>query len=216
MRECEPALSWTADKDGVTVTTPLGAYHAGHLVLCVGARTLAMLNGVQLALEVERQSIFWFEPDIRSRNYDASRFPIYAHEYADGEICYGFPRLSRGVKASIMHSGERSANADDVRRSVEAEEVQPLRSALAHILPELARAPVLETDVCIFTNTPDHDFVIDFHPESSRVVVSSACSGHGYKFASAIGEIQADLVTEGKSRFDLSPFGISRKTATPS
>jgi len=54
------------------------------------------------------------------------------------------------------------------------------------------------------------DFVIDFHPGSSRVLISSACSGHGFKFASAIGEIQADLVTEGRSRFDLTPFSLSR------
>ena len=210
LRECEPALSWTADNDGVSVTTPVDTYHADHLVLAVGARTLSLLNGIPLSLEIERQVVFWLEPDIRSRNYDASRFPIYIHEYAEGAVCYGFPRLSRGVKASGMHSGEKSANADEVRRSVNENEVEPLRDALSNILPELASAPVLESDVCIFTNTPDHDFVIDFHPEFPRVVVSSACSGHGFKFASAIGEIQADLVTKGKSRFDLSPFSMAR------
>ncbi|MDQ3082735.1 MAG: N-methyl-L-tryptophan oxidase, partial [Gemmatimonadota bacterium] len=58
--------------------------------------------------------------------------------------------------------------------------------------------------------TPDRDFVIDFHPDHPRILVSSACSGHGFKFASVIGEIQADLVTTGGSRFDLSPFRIAR------
>ncbi|HET9636872.1 MAG TPA: hypothetical protein VFP26_13175, partial [Gemmatimonadaceae bacterium] len=63
---------------------------------------------------------------------------------------------------------------------------------------------------CIFTNTPDHDFVIDFHPAHRNVLISSPCSGHGFKFASAIGEVQADLLTKGEARFDVSPFRINR------
>jgi len=89
-------------------------------------------------------------------------------------------------------------------------EVAPLRRALSTLLPDLARAPVRESAVCLFTNTPDQHFVIGVHPAHPRVVVSSACSGHGFKFASAIGEIQADLVTAGRSRFDLSPFSTAR------
>jgi glycine/D-amino acid oxidase-like deaminating enzyme len=101
-----------------------------------------------------------------------------------------------------------------VNRDVGEKEVSALKKAVAPILPALTHATVRESDVCLFTNTPDHDFIIDFHPGHSRVVVSSACSGHGFKFASVIGEIQADLVTEGKSKFDLSPFRISRPSLT--
>ena len=67
-----------------------------------------------------------------------------------------------------------------------------------------------ETGVCVFTNTPDHDFIIDFHPRYPRVLISSACSGHGFKFASAIGELQAELLTTGKTRFELAPFRVNR------
>ncbi|HUQ98396.1 MAG TPA: hypothetical protein VM166_03015, partial [Gemmatimonadaceae bacterium] len=56
----------------------------------------------------------------------------------------------------------------------------------------------------------DHDFVIDFHPDHPQVLVSSPCSGHGFKFASAIGELQADLLTKGSTSFDLTPFSIRR------
>ena len=52
--------------------------------------------------------------------------------------------------------------------------------------------------------------VIDFHPFLPQVLISSPCSGHGFKFSSAIGEIQADLVTKGKADFDLSPFRLGR------
>ena len=67
-----------------------------------------------------------------------------------------------------------------------------------------------ESGVCLFTNTPDEHFVVDFHPAHPQVLVSSACSGHGFKFASAIGELQADLLTDATPRFDPSPFRIGR------
>jgi glycine/D-amino acid oxidase-like deaminating enzyme len=109
-----------------------------------------------------------------------------------------------------MHGGSITRDADVVDRVVGNDEVDVLRDALASVLPDLAKADVVENDVCLFTNTPDHDFVIDFHPQHARVLISSACSGHGFKFASVVGEIQADLVTRGRSNFDLSPFRIDR------
>ena len=109
-----------------------------------------------------------------------------------------------------MHSGEIVNDADAVDSQIRDEEVNPLRRALAPILPGISRAPIRERDVCLFTNTPDHDFIIDFHPAHPRVLISSACSGHGFKFASVVGEIQADLVTSGRARFDLAPFRIAR------
>ena len=199
----EPMTSWTATDDGVQVITPHATYSADQLVLCVGAWTR------DLNLEVERQSVFWFDaPDVS--RYEMSVFPIWAYEYKPGHITYGFPRLERGVKSSVMHSGEIIVNPDVVNRNASDEEVDALRRAIAPVLPELAKATVRDRDTCLFTNTVDHDFVIDFHPGSSRVLISSACSGHGFKFASAIGEIQADLVTSGQSRFDLTPFSLSR------
>ena len=210
LRFDERLIEWTSSDAGVTVTTPKGSYSADYLVLAVGARTSSLLNGLELPLEVERQAVFWMEPDPDAANYDESVFPIYAYEYEPREICYGFPRLPRGVKASVMHSGEIVNDADAVDSEIRDEEVSPLRRALSPILPGVSKAPVRERDVCLFTNTPDHDFIIDFHPEHPRVLISSACSGHGFKFASAIGEIQADLVTSGQSRFDLAPFAVDR------
>jgi sarcosine oxidase len=167
-----------------------------------------------LPLTIERQAVFWLEPAGDASHYDTARFPIYAYEYRAGNICYGFPRLPRGVKASVMHDGETVLDPENVNRTVGESEVNPLRAALRPILPTLSQAPVRESDVCLFTNTPDHDFVIDFHPFCPQVLISSPCSGHGFKFASAIGEIQAELLTTGKSQFDLSPFRIDRWAAS--
>jgi sarcosine oxidase len=206
----EPVLEWNPDGDGVRVRTQSGTYTADHLVLAGGAWTNSLVRELRLPLTIERQTVFWFESDALSPAYDAADFPIYAYEYKAGHICYGFPRLPRGMKASVMHSGELARDAESVRRAVKDDEVKPLRAALRPVLPQLADASVRESSVCIFTNTPDHDFIIDFHPEHRQVLISTPCSGHGFKFASAIGELQADLIAGGKARFDLSPFRATR------
>jgi sarcosine oxidase len=206
----EPLLEWNPDGDGVRVRTQSRSYTADRFVLAGGAWTSSLAPDVGLPLTIERQTVFWFAPDSLTNAYDAADFPIYAYEYKAGHICYGFPRLPRGMKASVMHSGELERDAESVRRTVEDDEVKPLRAALRPVLPQLAEAAVRESSVCIFTNTPDHDFVIDLHPEHRQVLISSPCSGHGFKFASAIGELQADLITGGKPRFDISPFRANR------
>jgi sarcosine oxidase len=211
-RFSEPALDWNADGGGVRVTTSSSTYTADRLVITAGAWDGALLPDLVLPLTIERQAVFWLEPARDPDLYDLGRFPIYAYEYRAGSICYGFPRLPRGVKASVMHDGETVPSPDSTKRTVDETEVRPLRAALKPILPALSEAPVRESDLCLFTNTPDHDFIIDFHPFFPQVLISSPCSGHGFKFASAIGEIQADLLTKGKTEFDLSPFSIGRWT----
>ena len=206
----EPLVDWNADGEGVRVTTASGSYTADRLVLAAGAWNRGLVPDLELPLSIERQSVFWLDPGSDDPLYEMSEFPIYAYEYRPGSICYGFPRLQRGVKASVMHDGLIVSDPEEVKRTVDESEVDPLRAALRPVLPALAESRVRETDVCLFTNTPDHDFLIDFHPFFPQVLISSPCSGHGFKFASAIGELQADLLTEGRARFDLAPFRIGR------
>ena len=206
----ERVLEWNPDGQGVRIRTGAGAYTANRLVLAAGAWNSGLVRDLHLPLTVERQTVFWLIPGGSRENYQAERFPIYAYEYKAGHICYGFPRFPGGVKASVMHSGDTARDPDSVERTVNDDEAKPLRAALRPVLPELADALVRDRGVCLFTNTPDHDFIIDFHPLLPQVLISSPCSGHGFKFASAIGELQADLLTTGRSRFDLSPFRIGR------
>jgi len=204
----EPALAWRADGAGVRVTTPRGTYLASQLLLTAGARTAALLPDLAPPLVVERQVLHWFQPPAGDRRFDSPQLPIFIFEHAPGRIVYGFPRLERGVKAALMHDGEQTPDADAVRRTIEPGEAAPLRTVLARVLPDLARAPIADSTVCLFTNMPDGHFLIDRHPEHPQVLISSPCSGHGFKFASAIGEIQADLLTTGRSRFDIDAFRL--------
>lgn len=202
-------IEWSPAGEGVRVETHSGTYFADRLVLAAGAWNPRLTGDLKLPLAIERQTVFWFEPG-EAAAYDRAEFPIYAYEFKPGTICYGFPRLPRGVKASVMHDGIVVHDVKSVNRQIRPKEVEPLRDALRPVLPALSQSPVRESGVCLFTNAPDHDFVIDFHPRYPQVLISSPCSGHGFKFASAIGELQADLLTEGRSRFDLSPFRIGR------
>jgi sarcosine oxidase len=206
----EPMMAWEADGAGVTVKTPHDFYRARSLVLTVGAWTRDLVPDVALPLVVERQVLFWFDVDRARDEYSRDHFPIYAWQHAPGSFCYGFPRLLRGAKAAVMHHGKTCASPDEVDREIEPDEVDALRDAIRPILPHLASAPVRESLVCLFTNTPDHDFLIDRHPHHPQVLISSPCSGHGFKFASAIGEAHADLILDGHCRFDLTPFRLSR------
>ena len=209
-RFSEPVVSWRASEQAVSVVTAGGEYESKKLLLAVGSWTTSLVRDVAIPLEVERQTVFWFEPPAPRADYESRRFPIYAYEFKRGVICYGFPELAKGVKASVMHDGQIAATPEAVDRGVTESDAAPLRAALTRLLPALARSAIRDSTTCVFTNTPDHDFVIDFHPRHPNVLISSPCSGHGFKFASAIGEAQADLLTGAASRFDLTPFRIGR------
>jgi len=202
----ERVMRWEAGGESVLVETNRGRYSARQLVLAAGPWMSAQLGG---SLLVERQVLAWFEPRAHAEWYDPSSCPVYLWEYPDGYLGYGFPRLSTGVKAGVFHTGD-VVDPDAMQRSVDPREIERVRDALRQILPGVAAGDLRDAKVCPFTNTPDSHFIIDWHPQFANVLVSSPCSGHGFKFASAIGELQADLLTEGTSRFDLSLFRMNR------
>jgi len=206
----EPVTSWKTDGEGVRVITAHEEYRAARLVVCVGAWTKSFMSELDLPLQVERQVLTWFDVPASRAWYEPERFPVFLCEFEEGHQIYGFPRLQRGVKTAIFHEGALSVTPEAVARAVTTADIEALRGRLARILPELAVASVRETVTCLFTNTPDGHFVVDFHPAHPQVLLSSPCSGHGFKFASALGEMQADLLLNGRTRFDLQPFSLSR------
>ncbi len=206
----EGVLSWAPDGDGVKVTTARGTYHADQLCLSVGAYLAPLVSSLKLPLTVERQVLAWFEPDAGHARWNAPDCPIWCYDNAAGHMTYGFPRLARGVKMAVMHEGERHADGEAVREAPDDADLALTRERCGEFLPAIRSAPVREMAVCRFTNTPDLHFVLDHHPECEQVLIASPCSGHGYKFASAIGEVSAELLLDGGTAFDISPFALSR------
>ena len=204
----EQVISWQAADNGVTVITNRNRYTAERLLLTAGPWMGKLLADLQLPLTVARQVLLWFEPTTQVQQFSAPQFPIFILEHETNRFFYGFPDLGHGVKIAIHHEGE-PADPDHLNREVRADEVEVVRALLRRFMPEAA-GRLLANTVCMYTNTPDSHFLIDFHPHQPQVLVASPCSGHGFKFSSAIGQVLAELLTVGKSSFDLSMFAIKR------
>ena len=133
---------------------------------------------------------------------------MFLIESAHG-IHYGFPPRGAGIKVAKHHHLDEAVDPDCYDRTVSAEDEALIRAALADHLPE-ANGPLVAAKTCLYTVTPDGDFIVDRLPGAASVVVASPCSGHGFKFAPAIGEILADLATGRSTRHDISRFRIGR------
>ena len=199
----EPVLRWQPDGKGVRVFTAKGEYPADQLVLTAGSWIQSLLPDLILPIVVERQIQFWFEP-INPSAFHPDRCPIHIWEFEPDRHFYGFPYLGEGVKVAGHHEGE-TVNPDFINRDVAPEEVEAMRALVRQFLPG-ADGPLRSAVVCMYTNTPDHHFFIDRHPAHPQVLIASPCSGHGFKFSSAIGEVVANLTTTAGSGFDLSLF----------
>ncbi|MEP7066842.1 MAG: N-methyl-L-tryptophan oxidase [Gemmatimonadota bacterium] len=198
---------WDANGD-VRIETDAGELRARTLIIAAGPWLPALVPELELPIEIERQLFHWFEPSSHKEWYDAAHSPITLIEYADDRFFATFPDVGDGVKAGVHHEGAM-IDVDAPRAPASDAEGVEMQALLARYLPEAA-GRILDRATCVYTNTPDHDFLLDRHPAHPNVIVASPCSGHGFKFSSAIGEILADMVMKGGTGFDLSPFALSR------
>jgi sarcosine oxidase len=207
----EPVVAWSASGRGVSVTTERATYEAERLILAAGPWMPQLLDGLGLPLTVERNVLYWFDPIGGIDPFRAERFPIYIWELNSGVHFYGFPAVEKGpggVKVAFFYRGAE-CTPNTIDRHVSDREVAAIRDVLADRIPALD-APLLSAATCMYTTTPDHDFIVGLHPSHDNVVIASPCSGHGYKFASVIGEVLADLATEGRTRHDIGMFDVNR------
>jgi sarcosine oxidase len=212
LRFDQRVVDWQAlPSGGVEVRTLHDRHQAARLVLAVGAWASALFRLPDLPLEVERQVLFWFDPAGGAGAYAADRFPIYIWDLGEGVQFYGFPADEVGVKVAFFRTGGKArCTADTVDRTVAPEEVRAMRQALGPRLPALASGTLVKTVTCMYTLTPDHHFVIGLHPHHPDVVIASPCSGHGYKFASVVGEVLADLAIDGTTGHRIELFSPAR------
>ncbi|HNP73855.1 MAG TPA: N-methyl-L-tryptophan oxidase [Kouleothrix sp.] len=210
----EPATEWQASASGdrVRVTTARGSYEAGRLIISAGAWAPELLHGLGLPLTVKRNVLYWFDPVGGREPFLADRCPIYIWEAEDGSSFYGFPALSgtpAGVKVAFHNFGPL-CTPTTVDRVVHPEEVAHMREWLRQRMPALSAGELLDARTCLYTLTPDMDFLVGPHPQHPQVTIASPCSGHGFKFASVMGEILADLAVDGATRHPIALFDPMR------
>lgn len=199
---------WEPDEDdGVSVVTDAGAMRTRRLVLATGPWINELMAGT-LPLRVTRQPFHWFEPTTDDGRLSIERCPVTLWEFEPGRCLYTLPDAGRGFKAAVHHEGA-AAEAATVAREVSRYERELVRALLARFIPTAAGRSRGDA-VCLYSTTPDENFIIDFHPSSRRVIVASPCSGHGFKFAPVIGEAVADLATAGTTALDIDAFRLSR------
>ena len=178
---------------------------ARRLVLAAGPWTSELLTmlGVSIPLVVERQTMHWFDAAI-----PPEQLPVTLIEHGDGRLFYVMPDLGDGMKAAIHYEGA-FVSPDAVERSVGEADTAAVTALVERFVPA-ALGKLRESVVCLYTNTPDLHFIIDTLEGAPNVVLVSACSGHGFKFASAVGEVASQLAFGEPTAVDVSPFRANR------
>lgn len=196
-----PVLSIEPDGDGVAVTTSERTYHAARAVVAAGGWAPGLARGGLSGVRLLRQALHWFEPT-DARLYDAERCPTYiwAHGRRSEDSFYGFPivaGLTPGVKVATEQYSHALAQPEAMRREVEpCEAAAMFAEHLAGRLEGVTPSPIRGT-ACFYTQTPDSDFIVDADDGNARVLLVSACSGHGFKHSAGLGESVAAQLADG-------------------
>lgn len=200
-RNCT-VVGWENDGKCFVVRTAQGSFSAQRLIVVAGAWAGRLLSDLKLPLAVQRKVLAWFDP-LRPEYFAEGSFPVFA---VAPNFLYGFPNTGGGVKLSIhWEEGMQLANPTAAVAPPTPEDWVPILEAAAKIMPGLAGRPpgdrsrFIRAKTCLYTMTPDEHFIIDRHPEFGNLHFAAGFSGHGFKFAPAIGEALADLALGEKT-----------------
>lgn len=194
----EPVRRWHATAQGVEIETDAGMHAADKAVFTSGARHSKLLGAGTPPVTPERIPLFWLQPSAPDQ---FERLPVYLWETEGPDFFYGFPHVEwPGVKVARHHSRE-VCDPDSMDRATTVHDELLLRELIKTRIPTLT-GPVISSLVCMYEDSPDEHFLIDHLRDQDNVIYAAGFSGHGFKFASVVGEILADLVTTGRATPD--------------
>ncbi len=190
------------------VTESAGKYQCEQAVIASGPWTRKVLPFLDSGLTTTRQETVYFEPASASAlSFEPGSFPIFI-ELDSG--FYGFPIHHRGWMKIANHHKGAPAEPYEFDDSVGEDFIESCRVFFRRFIPALAHAQVRETRICLYNNTPDDDFVIDWHPDIANVLIVTGFSGHGFKFGSVIGRLAAELLRSRRTSFNIERFSLRR------
>ena len=196
-----PVVSCSTSRNRVFVKTSDHTFESSKVILTTGAW---MRDFVAFPMTIERVTNSWFQPT--GDNCTPTNCPPFIQETSDGIRSYGCPDLGYGFKVGLHHVGPTISHPDTLDREAYADDHAPVLEVLKKLIPEAA-GTCLKTTVCMYSNLPDERFLMDYqHGNDPCVVVGSACSGHGFKASSAIGESLAALALNQPPAIDMAPF----------
>eukprot|EP01025_Chloroclados_australasicus_P007803 TRINITY_DN12610_c0_g1_i1.p1 TRINITY_DN12610_c0_g1~~TRINITY_DN12610_c0_g1_i1.p1 ORF type:complete len:390 (-),score=30.72 TRINITY_DN12610_c0_g1_i1:197-1366(-) len=198
-------MSWAVLPDGtVEVETESQKFQTKRLVLSVGPwieKFVPEMQGLGLCVP-ERQVVGWYESE--GNVYSDAHFPVFVITDETGDY-YGFPKTDeQDFKIGKFRHRREVTSPDNIDIKLHDEDDQVLQVPLKRYFPQVV-GKLRSFGTCMFTNTPDGHFLIDRHPAFEQVIICSPCSGHGFKFASVVGELVSDIAMQGESLYN---FGI--------
>ena len=207
----EQMLSFEQIGTEIRVQTDKAVYRARKLILTTGPWIAESLRNTPYSelLKVYRQVQYWFDIQGDYRQYTPDRMPVYI--LSDRDL-YGFPAIGEaggGVKIATEQYSQTTTPQDVVRTVSKAEIEQMYKQ---YIAPNFVGVgpDCIKSTTCLYTMTPNGDFVIDQHLDHSNVLLASACSGHGFKHSAAVGQVLSELALQGKTAFDIQAFQLER------
>jgi sarcosine oxidase len=211
-----PITAITSLADGVEVKTANDTYSAAKLIITAGSWAKSVLATLDLHLPLiplQCQEIY-FDADHPSK-YEPARFPTFIAHLRDiyDRDPYGIAsHQDSGLKVGF-HGGKPVEHPSQINYTPDPEEDRRVRTFTDRFLPGVQT--MRSSRVCLYTVTPDEDFVIDRHPEFAHIAFAGGCSGHGFKFSPLIGSILTDLVLRGTTEHDIGRFNVHRLLNMP-
>ncbi|MEO7360686.1 MAG: N-methyl-L-tryptophan oxidase [Gemmatimonadaceae bacterium] len=189
----------------VVVRTNSATYEAGRVVVAAGAWAPKLL-GLEHAFHVTRETVNWFQTPSPSAR--APECPVSMIALEDGRMFYSLPDFGGGFKAGLHHSG-RTGDAHLALEPVDGSDTELVAIELAKYVPG-ANGPLVESAPCFYTSTVDQHFAIGPLPWAPNVILAAACSGHGFKFAPAVGEAVSQMARGIPTALPMDVFDVGR------
>jgi sarcosine oxidase len=205
----ERVIAWHQAKKWLVITTDRTTYHAKKLVITAGPWARDLVPELRDLAVPERQVLIWTQP-LRPEFFRLGSFPVFNMQAPEGRFygcpVYGIPGFKLG---KYNHRREPVDDPGQMDRRCYPEDEEILRDGIRRYFPD-AGGPTMAMKTCLFTNSPDEHFILDFHPKWPQVAIAAGFSGHGFKFCSVVGVIMSDLALDENTRWDISLFRLDR------
>ncbi len=199
-------IDWQTDIP--TIHTEKDLYPGRKVVITAGAWTSSLLPELDLPLTVTKQQVCYYKPT-NTEMFQPNNYPVFTENTADGEFIYGIPYFGKNGAKVARHGMGKLYSPDECDRKPDGDYDEHINSYVKKRIPSLGEAS--HSEVCLYTETPDEDFIIDTHPKCENLLIAAGFSGHGFKFCSLVGRILCEMVLTDRTDFDISPFRTERK-----
>ena len=204
----EQVVDWQRESNGFHINTSARILFADKLIFTMGAWSKRILEHIGISMEIWRKEVYWHGGKSMS-DCQPDRFPVYYIERDYGHF-YGFPTINeKGLKVAEHEKSNIIAFPEQLDNEIEPKDEQIIMRFLSDCLPGVEQRRN-HFSLCMYSKTPDNNFILDVHPENSNIIIGAGFSGHGFKFSPVVGEILTDFALDGRTRHPIDFFRIKR------